>query len=559
MAKTKIERLNARFNDAKSLFDPHVSTYRDIAKYVYPTSGAFLYNTSGKGRQNFTYSEAMKNMINNIAISASETFVSGMISGMTSPATKWFEAQPFNRNLMDVKGVPKWFEEVTNIMMEILRSSNFYDILPVFWEETGNYGQCPVMCVEDFENVVAFKTFTIGEYYITQNSKMKVDSMFRKFSMSVRQMVEQFGKDAVGKNVNDDYENDRLENTYDVYHAYMPNNGDFKGFNKDKPFISIYWLKEDEHILEEKGYEEESLFCPRWKVNTSTPYAIMFPARAVLNDVKALIREEKQLARNNEMNTNPPMQVPGGGKNVALKMMPGTISVTNEQPARSLWESNNYSNDLRIDINAIEKRIDRGFNVDLFNMISMIDRSGVTATEIRARQNEKLLKLGAIMPNFETDFLSLVLEKVFNMAQRAGILPPAPPALEGQAIRMTFSNIFRQAQKAEKVKNIQALLEFVASVASLDPSIIQTIDLPAAIREVADGVDAPATIILEDERYQEILAAQAEAARVKRQGESMIAATQGAKNLAQSPMGEGNALEAVANGSINLGALSGGG
>ncbi len=52
---------------------------------------------------------------------------------------------------------------------------------------------------DDEEDIVRFSTRHIGEVYISENNKGKVDTVFRKFKLTARAAIMQFGEKNVSK------------------------------------------------------------------------------------------------------------------------------------------------------------------------------------------------------------------------------------------------------------------------------------------------------------------------------------------------------------------------
>jgi cytochrome c len=65
----------------------------------------------------------------------------------------------------------------------------------------GGFGTADMIIYEDFRDVIRCYNPCMGEFYLSQNSRLEVDTQFRKFTLSARQMEQQFGKDALSDSV----------------------------------------------------------------------------------------------------------------------------------------------------------------------------------------------------------------------------------------------------------------------------------------------------------------------------------------------------------------------
>ena len=105
---------------------------------------------------------------------------------------------------------------------------------------------------------------------------------------------------------------------------------------------------------------------------------------------------------------DPPLVAPSAAYD-KLDLMPGGISFFDEQTGsqgvRSLYEHMSVPvQALDMKIAVIQERIKSVFFNDLFLMISMADKSGVTAREIAAKESEKLIMLGPVLESASEDF-----------------------------------------------------------------------------------------------------------------------------------------------------------
>jgi hypothetical protein len=137
---------------------------------------------------------------------------------------------------------------------------------------------------------------------------------------------------------------------------------------------------------------------------------------------------------------------------------------------------------------------------------------------------------------------------------RAGMLPPPPKELEGVDLKIELTGLLAQALKAVQMGGIQQFTGFVAQMAKLQaeageaPSILDKLDIDQAVDELGMAIGVPPTIIRSDDDVAKI---RADRARAQQQQKAMQAAQPvaqlagAAKDLSETPLGEGTALDAV--------------
>ncbi|MBP3863830.1 MAG: phage tail protein, partial [Pseudomonas sp.] len=129
-------------------------------------------------------------IINNTATVSKGVLGAGMQSGMTSPARPWFELAAPDPQMNEYAPVKNWLWYSQNAMREVFIRSNLYNVLPSCYEEQGVFGTAVIAAIPDEKTLVRFYNFTIGSYYLATSNRALVDTLYREFSMTARQMAQ---------------------------------------------------------------------------------------------------------------------------------------------------------------------------------------------------------------------------------------------------------------------------------------------------------------------------------------------------------------------------------
>ena len=86
--------------------------------------------------------------------------------------------------------------------------------------------------------------------------------------------------------------------------------------------------------------------------------------------------------------------------------------------------------DAQEEIIRVEDAIKRAYSADLFLMLDNLDNSRMTAREVMERTQEKLQQLGPVVERLQDEFLTLILQRVYNIIDRSGGFPPVPEELQ---------------------------------------------------------------------------------------------------------------------------------
>lgn len=183
----------------------------------------------------------------------------------------------------------------------------------------------------------------------------------------------------------------------------------------------------------------------------------------------------------------------------------------------------------------------------------------MTAREVMERTNEKMQQLGPVVQRMQFEFLSNIIERVYNILDRAGVFPqPDNPdlaqTLAQQEIRIEYISPLAQAQKMSGLVNIEQGLAFVANVAQMSPDVLDKIDYSEAVSRYLDMVGAPASIKRSDDDFKKIQAQKQAAQQQQQQAAQAMQMAQAAAPAAQAAKA---ATDAAQNGNPALRQLLG--
>jgi hypothetical protein len=168
------------------------------------------------------------------------------------------------------------------------------------------------------------------------------------------------------------------------------------------------------------------------------------------------------------------------------------------QGVRSAFDVNLNLQHLREDIVDVRERIRSAYYADLFLMLANDTRSGITATEVAERHEEKLLMLGPVLERLHNELLSPLIDTAFDYAARAGILPEAPPELEGMELSVEFISVLAQAQRAVATQGMDRLLGTVSQMAAVKPEVLDKLNFDQIVDEYGDAYGVSPKIIVPD-------------------------------------------------------------
>jgi hypothetical protein len=500
----------------RTTFDAH---WKELGQYIKPRRPRFSSSERNRG------DKRNQKIIDSTATFAARTLAAGMMSGITSPARPWFKLATPDYLLGEEPAVKMYLDQVRDLMLAVLGRSNFYQALPTLYSDMGVFGTGTMLMEEDDEQIVRFRVMPIGEYYLAIDDKDRVRGFARKFQMSVKQLVQKFGK-TDGKAI--DWSNfsttvksawgqKQFGQMIDVVHLVQENIEYDEGRleAKHKRFSDCYYEEgsREPQFLREGGYDEFPILAGRWDVGAGDIYGTDCPGMTALGDIKQLQFGEKLSTRGIELMVNPPTVAPSTMKNLPLSVLPGDVSFEEPNQGASSGFRPLFETNLRVDLlegkqQQVRSRIDEAFFVDLFLMLDRLDQRDRTATEIIERKEEKLVVLGPMYEGLNQGVFDPCIDRLFAILHRRGMLPEAPPELEGAALTVEYTSIMAQAQKSIGRAGMDATVLFAGALVQAsggsDMSALDKLNQDEMIDEYANMCGVPTRVIVSDEAVAKI-------------------------------------------------------
>ena len=537
------DKLHTRWGQLKSERATWWSHWQEVTTYLLPRNGRYFTQDRNKGmrRHNSIY--------DNTGTRALRTLGAGMMAGATSPARPWFRLGTSDPVLNNYPPVKLWLDDVTNKMQLVFQRSNTYRTLHGMYEELGAFGTGAAIILPDFKNIIHHYPSTIGEYAIATNYQGRVDSIYREFEKTVSEIVTEFGIENVSHTVKNLYDRGSLDAWVPIIHAIEPrtDRDPRKRDAKNMEYQSCYFelAAENNKYLRESGFEEFPGIVPRWNVVGGDIYGNS-PGMEALGDITQLQHEQLRKAQGIDYQTKPPLVVPSSMKNRDIETLPGGISFIdgNSQGIKTAFEVNLNLQHLLADIQDCRGRINGSFYADLFLMLANATDTRMTATEVAERHEEKLLMLGPVLERLHNELLDPLIDVTFNHMLRAGMLPPAPPELQGKDLNVEFVSMLAQAQRAIGTNGVDRFIGNLGVVAQMKPEVLDKFDSDQWADAYSEmlGIDPKMITATKDVAMVRNKRAQAQAAQAQ-----MAMVQQGAsaaKDASQAPTqgGESNVM-----------------
>jgi hypothetical protein len=482
-----------------------MSMWQSIADLVMPRKSYILTQTITPSVDKET------RLFDSTAVRANMVLAAGCMSYITPADSRWcsFEAP---EGIEDGDGVQEYFSEVTEVVLESLARSNFHTAIHEVYLDRGCFGTA-VLFVEPGETTpIIFRNIDVGSFVLSENHEGVVDTCFRKFEMTARQLVQEFGIENVSDTIRKAYEDQKnLDQKFEVIHGVYPRSDkerDPKKLDpKNKPYASCYLECRSKQILREGGYDEKPFMATRYLKWQQGVYG-WSPSWVALPDIRQLNFLQKQMDALAELAAFPRVLVPDGMEGVVDLRAGGITYFNASDPSAKPTE---WATQGRYDVGLQrvqekQQHINEAFSVPLFQMFTSEESmtpNRMTATEVNARNAERLANFSPTFARLTTELLIPLLQRVYGILARRGELPPPPEALiqqdaKGQLFvpepKVVFNSRIALAVRAIELAASERALTRAAALqqATGDTSIMDNFNLDQIVREgaLAEGMDA---------------------------------------------------------------------
>lgn len=467
--------------------------------------------------------------------------------------------------------VKMWLQESQEVMYSAFNRSNFYDTVTEFISDGATCGTSHFLIEEDIQRQsINFLVPHFRECYIATNQYGKVDTNYRVYKMTLRQLAQKFGWDEMAR-IEPNWKKDYESNMYserDVLHAiyprqdYQPWRIDFKG----KPWESTWVYRKGGRIIEansrglslaesnaetlikEGGYDSMPIITWRWRVNSDEVYG-----RGPAHDAWVSIAKINQMGRTNlvtgQRAAEPPLVAYSDQRN-AIQRGPNGITYleNNRGDLRTRMPQPLYTGVQNLPFtiemeNKVAQVINQHFHTDVFMMMSQLSQQGnqsrMVVEQVMELQGEKAAILGTRVGNLQSEAFDPLISRVFQIEAAAGRIPEPPDILTETVhgpVEVQYLGPLAQAQtRLTKVRAIQSGVALLKEIAQVNPASVDVVDYDRASLEVLDAVSFPASCIRDPKMVEAIRQQRNHQAQVQQQIEAAPAIAKMAAALSKSP------------------------
>lgn len=549
--------LDRRLSELAYEREPWDYIWRAITEQVLPERqylfGYYDANITTKHEASSYIRTIASNIFDTEAQRAIHLLTAGMQGYVLNQSSPWFAHTTTRRRMRELPGVLPYLQDVDEQLLNAVSRSNFYsESIPLIMDAAAT--GTATFWMEQMKDGYgySFRCLPPSEVFIAENAMRQVDTVYRVFTMTKRQVIERFGYENISqrmRNARSDTE------TFQILHAVFPRTDAIDQeagltaraprsiLNMDAPYFSVYkelaapdtstsapfssradTRPEDKKILGTEGFNYFPYCVWRWQIVTPAPYAIG-PTQTILPQVYQSNFFAKILAQSAQLHVQPPFNIPSGLDGEPALVPGGYNHMTNPQERIEaiLTAGGQYPIGLDRE-DRMARAIRDHYGVEYFLLVTGSQGSAAskTATEVLELQSEKAAVLNSMMGRLGVDVLRPMLSWLFNVERSMGAMPDLPPALgefsgtpDGRLEIVYVSPLALAQRRLASVIGPLRIWESLVPIFQVDPTSIDAIDTAAFVRHLAAEGGMPMDVVRTMEMIEQRRRAAAE--RVQQQ------------------------------------------
>jgi hypothetical protein len=495
------------------------------------------------------------------AILAKNMSVDGMTGYMCSRNQPWFALQLSSKvtfprfsimrawsgkRLDEFPEVLRWLQNVQEELYLAFNQSNFYDIVPEFIGDGVSIGTAYMLTEEDVDKGrIAFTVPHFRECFIAENRYGKVDTLYRVYKVTLRQLVTKFKWEelkSIDQSIEKRYKsnmNEEVELLHAVYprQDYTPWRIDSKGKKWESVYLyrksgklmaplesigqegsRVLSLKEGEYATADGGYDSFPYIAWRWRKNNDEIYG-----RGCGHDAWISIALDNQMGRTNlktgQRMAEPPLVAYSDLRGAIQKDADGITFIESNrgdirtrmpQPLHTGTQNLPFSIEFQ---DRVKAAINKHFHTDVFMLLTQLAQGGKSERMVQEQvfelMNEKAAVLGTRTGNLQSEAFDPLIHRVYSIESKAKRTPPPPQILLDMShgpVEIVYLGLLAQAQtRLSKIRSIQTGLQLTEQATKiLGPECTDYIDDGETMKDIYSSCGFPEKDLRDDKMVIQI-------------------------------------------------------
>lgn len=388
--------------------------------------------------------------------------------------------------------------------------------------------------LDDVERgICIYDTLPPWDFWIDNNSKGQVDTLFYRYYLTAEQAEERFG-DKLPYEIKRDLENGNADAEHEFLLAIYPrrtlrdDRGKILPASK-KPFAAVTYCSTADAVIDESGYDTFPVAVHIWEPGGDSVYGIGIVMRYIA-ELKRLNSMSKESLVGIQKLTSPAMAVPEMLKG-RFSSNPGAVNyIGNTENIPKVIQTVQDVGWVSQEIRELEDKIKRLFFNNLFNYLMQQDKV-LTATQVQAIKSEELVLLSSILGTTQYMKITPIVKRTLNIMAKGGRIPPPPKELvrkKNGLMKIELNGPLARSLKAYTMQDgLTTSLELLQQLKALQlEHTFDNVKLDDYVRKLFVGAGMPQSLIEElvtrdkkRQQKQQMIAQQQQMEQAQKQSE----------------------------------------
>lgn len=477
------------------------AVWEQIAQRMF-TQYASQFTNAGAGTPNNSSGvQRTEEQVDATAALALTRFAAAMESMLTPRSSTWHYLKPADRALLKNREARLWYEDLNRVLFDYryAPNANFASQKHEDYMMLGAFGTGALFIdalQHHREQGLRYRAVHLGQMFFQENHQGLIDTALRKFQLTARQALQQFGPEKLPEKITKDATSAKnATKLYDFIHCVKPRTEE-EGYDPQRadtngmPYASYYVSVTEKALLKSSGYYTFPYAISRYVMAPGETYG-RSPGMMALPSMKVLNEQKKTLLKQGHRTVDPVLLAHDDGVLDSFSLRPGAVNyggVSAEgRPLVHALPTGNLAVGQEM-MDAEIRTINDFFLVTLFQIL--IETPTMTATEVLERAREKGALLSPTMGRQQSESLGPMIEREIDVLMQQKLLPPMPQAVleaQGRYVVQYDSPLSRMA-RAEEAAGLFRLVDWMKEVVAVtqDPSPLDHINWDEAVPDIAD-------------------------------------------------------------------------
>lgn len=502
MDKYNPKELLRRFTELESIRRPYETVWDEITQLCLPNRGGRFNNEGDSVRIEELYDDTG-------ALSA-EYLTSTILGGLVNPEIKWFGLKPAG----ELYGMPDQLHGMlsmrNHILYSIFRDSNsgFYTNLSEFFLELVTLGTAGLEVFYEPAEGIKFRTVRLESLYVSTNKAGKVDTVFRKYRVKARHLLEMFDEGKLPKAMIDKAKM-KPEEMVTLIRCVKPSDYYKAGARDNYKWDSMYICKDSGHMLAETQLDHFPYVIARWNKLADEDYG-RSPAWSALADMNMVQAMEYSMLEMGQKMAAPPLMVADDGVLLPLDTQANGLIVGGIDPitGRPRVAPLQMGASMPIFEGMLERKKEAIRRAFYNNALFMQNRPQMTAEEVITLREEGFRLMSANVYRIIEEVLTPLVLTTYHLAQKFKLLPPVDEEGKqfdlGIPLEVEFMGaLARTAKLNDAMAWNRYVQQFLVPLAQIDPTALDILSIDRSAEMLADSLNVPMVALASpDERMQ---------------------------------------------------------